>query len=114
MLLYDPKNFVRAAYFPFAEFSPEWQALLYGKQHQIPCRAIDLPAGIFFKNKFDSRTWNHHPFRKISEQTHFSDTEQWWDHFMEQQPRSEEHTSELQSRGHLVCRLLLEQKTTTL
>src|SRR5690625_5357283 len=24
--------------------------------------------------------------------------------------RSEEHTSELQSRGHLVCRLLLEQK----
>src|SRR5690625_7077095 len=25
----------------------------------------------------------------------------WW--------RSEEHTSELQSRGHLVCRLLLEQ-----
>src|SRR5690625_5860248 len=25
-------------------------------------------------------------------------------------PRSEEHTSELQSRGHLVCRLLLETK----
>src|SRR5437870_13559533 len=24
--------------------------------------------------------------------------------------RSEEHTSELQSRGHLVCRLLLEKK----
>src|SRR5690625_3620153 len=27
--------------------------------------------------------------------------------------RSEEHTSELQSRGHLVCRLLLETKTPT-
>src|SRR5690625_432434 len=26
------------------------------------------------------------------------------------EPRSEEHTSELQSRGHLVCRLLLEKK----
>src|SRR5439155_16164462 len=25
-------------------------------------------------------------------------------------PRSEEHTSELKSRGHLVCRLLLEKK----
>src|SRR5690625_5569947 len=25
--------------------------------------------------------------------------------------RSEEHTSELQSRGHLVCRLMLEKKT---
>src|SRR5690625_5318579 len=28
------------------------------------------------------------------------------------QRRSEEHTSELQSRGHLVCRLLLEKKNT--
>src|SRR5690625_6660431 len=27
-----------------------------------------------------------------------------------EQLRSEEHTSELQSRGHLVCRLLLEKK----
>src|SRR5690625_6008959 len=27
--------------------------------------------------------------------------------------RSEEHTSELQSRGHLVCRLLLEKKKKT-
>src|SRR2546422_7928424 len=29
-----------------------------------------------------------------------------------QAPRSEEHTSELQSRLHLVCRLLLEKKKT--
>src|ERR1035438_7385162 len=28
-----------------------------------------------------------------------------------QRPRSEEHTSELQSLRHLVCRLLLEKKT---
>src|SRR5207253_10267688 len=28
----------------------------------------------------------------------------------ESSERSEEHTSELQSRGHLVCRLLLEKK----
>src|SRR5690625_5906072 len=37
-----------------------------------------------------------------------------WDLFVNVFPfksdRSEEHTSELQSRGHLVCRLLLEQK----
>src|SRR5207253_5435800 len=30
-----------------------------------------------------------------------------WVHIVD---RSEEHTSELQSRGHLVCRLLLEKK----
>src|SRR5437660_4044704 len=32
----------------------------------------------------------------------------WGRHLKE--ARSEEHTSELQSRGHLVCRLLLEKK----
>src|SRR5690625_5455829 len=32
--------------------------------------------------------------------------------FLQSAARSEEHTSELQSRGHLVCRLLLEKKTT--
>src|SRR5690625_3176867 len=33
--------------------------------------------------------------------------------FLKAKPRSEEHTSELQSRGHLVCRLLLEKKKKT-
>src|SRR5690625_5469633 len=33
--------------------------------------------------------------------------------FYDNEKRSEEHTSELQSRGHLVCRLLLEKKKTT-
>src|SRR5437660_7642282 len=32
------------------------------------------------------------------------------DRAAEPRARSEEHTSELQSRGHLVCRLLLEKK----
>src|SRR5687768_18170662 len=34
-------------------------------------------------------------------------------HFKPGQDRSEEHTSELQSRLHLVCRLLLEKKKHT-
>src|SRR5690625_2844087 len=34
-------------------------------------------------------------------------------HYCRLNPRSEEHTSELQSRGHLVCRLLLEKKKDT-
>src|SRR5438552_7475554 len=32
------------------------------------------------------------------------------DHLVAREPRSEEHTSELQSPDHLVCRLLLEKK----
>src|SRR5690625_6960858 len=37
----------------------------------------------------------------------------WFDMLMDEE-RSEEHTSELQSRGHLVCRLLLEKKNTSM
>src|SRR5207253_9680372 len=33
-----------------------------------------------------------------------------WSNVLVKVFRSEEHTSELQSRGHLVCRLLLEKK----
>src|SRR3712207_7520308 len=33
--------------------------------------------------------------------------------FLDARPRSEEHTSELQSRQYLVCRLLLEKKKKT-
>src|SRR5690625_6786782 len=43
------------------------------------------------------------------------DLEQIYEHFKHDYVlflRSEEHTSELQSRGHLVCRLLLEKKKT--
>src|SRR5690625_5458124 len=37
-------------------------------------------------------------------------TAEWEQKLMAIERRSEEHTSELQSRGHLVCRLLLEKK----
>src|SRR6266508_2157706 len=37
-------------------------------------------------------------------------TRMWTCSLRRHRPRSEEHTSVLQSRGHLVCRLLLEKK----
>ncbi len=30
MLVYNPKNLSQASFLPFAEFSPEWQAMRYG------------------------------------------------------------------------------------
>src|SRR2546422_8154733 len=39
--------------------------------------------------------------------------EDWALRFIRAESRSEEHTSELQSRLHLVCRLLLEKKKNT-
>ncbi len=43
LLTYAPENPQHAAYYPFAVFSPEWQALRYGLTQQIPVRFMDLP-----------------------------------------------------------------------
>src|SRR2546422_10480223 len=46
-----------------------------------------------------------HDHRQVRELLHDRDRAE-----VQGEPRSEEHTSELQSRLHLVCRLLLEKK----
>ncbi|HEY9906799.1 MAG TPA: DUF5682 family protein, partial [Thermosynechococcaceae cyanobacterium] len=43
LLVYAPENPQQAAYYPFAVFSPEWQAIHYGLTQQIPIRFMDLP-----------------------------------------------------------------------
>ncbi|MCB1776109.1 MAG: hypothetical protein KDI50_01615 [Candidatus Competibacteraceae bacterium] len=46
LLIYDPAEPRRAVYYPFAEFSPEWQAIQYGLRQQTPVRFMDLPQAI--------------------------------------------------------------------
>src|SRR5439155_8701848 len=46
----------------------------------------------------------------LHEWTYVNKKAQFWGLRHYDRQRSEEHTSELQSRGHLVCRLLLEKK----
>src|SRR5687768_6003571 len=66
--------------------------------YQLASGHRELPAGI------DAQVFlifNQCPFRLLEPQENVSG---------QQMSRSEEHTSELQSRLHLVCRLLLEKK----
>lgn len=43
LLIYNPEDAREAAFYPFAEFSPEWNALRHALARQIPARFIDLP-----------------------------------------------------------------------
>ena len=43
LLVYAPDDARRAVFYPFAEFSPEWQALRYGLGQSLPVRFMDLP-----------------------------------------------------------------------
>ncbi|MEO5874272.1 MAG: DUF5682 family protein, partial [Streptosporangiaceae bacterium] len=40
----DGEQSHRAAFWPFAEFSPEWQAIRYAQAQHVPVRFCDLPA----------------------------------------------------------------------
>lgn len=46
LLIYSPENPARAVYYPFATFSPEWQALSYALGRGIPARFMDLPQAL--------------------------------------------------------------------
>lgn len=48
LLVYNPKDLSQAAYFPFASFSPEWQAMRFAKEKQRPVRFMDLPQSLHF------------------------------------------------------------------
>lgn len=43
ILCYQPENPQQAVFYPFAEFSPEWQAILYARKNNIHVRFMDLP-----------------------------------------------------------------------
>lgn len=42
LLAYASDDARQACYYPFAEFSPEWRAMLYANENGLPCRFIDL------------------------------------------------------------------------
>ena len=43
LLVYQPDEPKRAVFYPFAEFSPEWQAIRWALANQVPVRFMDLP-----------------------------------------------------------------------
>lgn len=47
VMAYTKESPIRTILYPFAEYSPEYQAVLWAKDHGVPCRFIDLPSGVF-------------------------------------------------------------------
>lgn len=48
LLLYSPDEPSRASYYPFAVYSPEWQALRWALTRSVPVELIDLPQSVAF------------------------------------------------------------------
>ena len=46
LLVYEADAPSSAVYYPFATFSPEWQALRWALNKDVPARFIDLPQSL--------------------------------------------------------------------
>lgn len=114
ILVYAPDDPRRAVYYPFAVFSPEWQAIQYGLTNNIPVRFMDLPQAYQLGDKgrdkektdqpetetlvpvlpaqppTEAELIRADPIRYIAETSGYSDSERWWEHIIEQRRDSHE------------------------
>jgi hypothetical protein len=88
LLLYVPDQPQRAVYYPFAAFSPEWQAIRYGLAHDAPLRFMDLPQAHWMAlpppGDEPSLEPPADPIALLAEAAGYSDGERWWEHAVEQ------------------------------
>ncbi|HPE60165.1 MAG TPA: DUF5682 family protein [Thiolinea sp.] len=110
LLIYAPDEPQRAVYYPFAAFSPEWQAIRYALQQQVPVRFMDLPISNCFAcdkaaeapatsaaesvpetpesaaatvSEPDTLI-RHDPLALLAEAAGYADSERWWEHMVEE------------------------------
>jgi hypothetical protein len=95
-----------AAFWPYAVFSPEWQAMLYALQHDVEVAFCDLPATAVLARWPRSVTQDddddlvetadepgeilrplllerHDPLAVLAQAAGYDDTERWWDDLVE-------------------------------
>jgi len=73
----------RAAFYPFAHFSPEWQAIRFALARGIGVRFIDLPQGFRFAEEPAAADGRGDPLAPMAIAAGYSDAERWWDHLVE-------------------------------
>ncbi|MEU4320036.1 DUF5682 family protein [Nocardia fluminea] len=88
LLAYIPDSPARAAFWPFAVFSPEWQAMRYGVEHAVPVRFCDLPATNVLAADDDARGGGSDPLAALASAAGYDDAERWWDAVVESVPDS--------------------------
>jgi hypothetical protein len=76
-----------AAFWPFAVFSPEWQALSWAREHDVPVKFCDLPAAAMLAEPLTTTVVTDEirrdPIAMLAEASGYDDPERWWDDVVE-------------------------------
>jgi hypothetical protein len=91
LLIYVPDMPRNAVLYPFAVYSPEWQAIQYALSKNLPVQFIDLPQTVRLSEKPDSEksadskveSVGHDPLQSMAQAAGYNDTERWWDRLVE-------------------------------
>ena len=90
LLAYAPDAPRVSAFWPFAVFSPEWQALAWAAAHGVRARFCDLPAGMVLAGQDDradpaapSADPPLDPIGQLADAAGYDDPERWWEDVIE-------------------------------
>src|SRR5580693_4194359 len=86
LLAYVPAEPKIAAFWPFAVFSPEWQAIGYALEAGIPVRFCDLPAVHQLAMRDHGEEPRTDPVADLAEAAGYDDPERWWEDVVEHVP----------------------------
>ncbi|HEY5392093.1 MAG TPA: DUF5682 family protein, partial [Hanamia sp.] len=112
ILAYQPESPQESVFYPFAEFSPEWQAIVYAKKNNIHVRFMDLPVANRFalenEKKANEKTPTilnessdtkedpveenivYDPVSYLAHAAGYEDGEEWWEHMFEYRYNNEQ------------------------
>ncbi|MGB8193790.1 MAG: DUF5682 family protein [Chitinophagaceae bacterium] len=118
ILVYQPDDPQQSSFYPFASFSPEWQAIQYGVKNNIPVRFMDLPATNRFALRSNGKAQEEQgtseqvapvnnysisndelveqaeikrdPISYLAEAAGYEDGEKWWEHMFEHRHNCEQ------------------------
>lgn len=117
IMAYQADDIKRSVFYPFAVFSPEWQAIQYARNNKIHVRFMDLPLMHSFaldkseEEKIKQRDENEetivainttvttaetaaeirrNPVSYLAEAAGYDDAEKWWEHTFENRISNEE------------------------
>ncbi|WP_063821107.1 DUF5682 family protein [Nocardia araoensis] len=100
LLAYVPDAPAKAAFWPYAVFSPEWQALRYAADHEVPVRFCDLPASVTLATE-DEPGDRFDPLAALAAAGGYDDAERWWDAVVESVPDAEAFDAITEAMGAL-------------
>ena len=98
MLLYQSDDPTTSGFYPFARFSPEWNALRFAAKEGIPILPFDLPAAHSFalRNQESDNPEEpsepplEDPFQLFAQADGYTDGERWWNDKVEERNNSQD------------------------